>query len=202
MDASVFAAFKDELEKIAAAKKLDVSEFKAEAHLQSDQKDWKEFERDLRSPNFRRAVTTQTDDPKLKRYVKSYGGYLASKDVVTTVPSRTSGKNYTIKRLETGRLACNCKDWQFKHSVKGTDCDHIRAARKSGLLKISSIVRGMGAARILANANDPQRKAQSRWTKDAIKAWDRREKLPEAPHGLFPHHPKGAQRVLHALIES
>lgn len=150
-----FQSFADELTKIAATHAE-----KADAHHSSDVKDWGEFEKNLRSIGFQKAVLEHgmTDD-KLKKYVKNYGGYLKAKEVVGTEPSRTSAKNYKIKQLPSGRLACGCGDWQYKHSVKGTDCDHIKAF-KAGKKKQSSVAMGISGYRQLGKIQDEYKKGQ------------------------------------------
>lgn len=124
---------------------------KVEVHHSDSEKDWKAFEKNLKSKGFQTAARKhKLSDAKLKRYVKNYGGYLTSKEVVGIVPSRTSGKNYKLKKLPDGRIGCGCKDWQFKHSHKGTDCDHILEFNE-GVVKESSLVKsiaqGVSAAR-------------------------------------------------------
>ena len=125
---SLLDSFADEFTKIANRAVMDAL---VKAHIFHDDsaKNWNGFERDLKSKNFQTAMLLHEktkEDPKLKKYVKNFGGYLTSKDVVGKVPSRTKNKQYTIKRLPSGRLACGCKDWQYVHSHKGTNCDHIQ----------------------------------------------------------------------------
>ena len=100
---------------------------KANAHHGSDVKNWKYFEDSLQNKGFQRAILKHDlSDDKLKDYVKNYGAYLTSKKTVATVPSRTSPTKYELRLLPSGRVGCGCKDWQYKHSWKGTDCDHIQ----------------------------------------------------------------------------
>ena len=116
------------------------AELKVEAHHGSPSKDWKTFEKNLKKVPFQKAVVKHPDsDSKLKRYAKNYGGHLVSKEVVKEVPSRTTTKKHAIKKLPSGRLSCSCKDWQYVHSHKGTDCDHIKMLDKSKL-KAASIL--------------------------------------------------------------
>lgn len=155
------------LVKISAA--LTAKE-KIEQHHDAFDKDWGKFEKNLKSKSFRQAaIEHPQSDSKLKRYIKNFGGYVASKDVVGVVPSRTKGKLYRIKELPNGRLGCNCKDWQFHHSVRQSDCDHIKEL-KQGLEKrssMSSIARGMAAAR--AYDKSQRTKEQGKLTNENIR---------------------------------
>ena len=160
---TLLSAFTDECTKIAS-KTMDAL-LKVELFHDDPAKNWNEFERDLKKKNFQTAMLLHPktkEDPKLKKYVKSYGGYLTSKDTVAGVPSRTSNKTYRLKKLPSGRLACGCKDWQYVHSHKGTDCDHIKDFKRSGLAKQSSIplpvFRGMGAMHMTHKALKPTKK--------------------------------------------
>lgn len=115
---------------------------KANKHHGEEDKDWKSFEKNLKAKTFQNAIIGHTkSDDKLKEYAKAYGSYLQSKDIVTKVPSRTSSKKYLIKKLPDGRLACGCKDWQFKHSINGTDCFHIASLGKTKLSNIGEVGR-------------------------------------------------------------
>lgn len=124
-------------EKVAAPSKtkLKVLDFhKAEV------KDWPGFEKDLKNKAFQNAMLKHPETgTKLQKYVKNFGGLLKSKEIIAIAPSRTEeAKEYKVKVLPTGRLACECKDWQYHHSVRKTDCDHIRAVRtmyRAGLIK-------------------------------------------------------------------
>jgi hypothetical protein len=132
-------SFSHELVKIAAKEHKE----KAEAFHTAQVKDWPGFEKDLLSKPFQRAMLGhELTDPKLKKYVKNYGGQLISKSIIAVAPSRTEkGKEYKVKVLPSGRLACECKDWQYHHSVRRSDCDHIKAVKqfyKAGLIKTSS----------------------------------------------------------------
>jgi hypothetical protein len=130
-------SFSIELLKLSAAKPPEVGE--------KAPKDWRQFDKKLKNKGFQSTVTKEVDDPKLKKYVKNYGGMLTSKQVAGTSPSRTSNKTYKIKVLPSGRLACECKDWQYRKSVDGGDCDHIKALKKSGLTKVSNaFLKGVG----------------------------------------------------------
>lgn len=87
---------------------------------------WKEFEKGLKSKDFQVKQLSATDDPKLKKYIKNFGGVLTSKDLKAYVQSSTNPKKYhQVKALSGGRFACTCKDWQYNHSVKNTDCKHV-----------------------------------------------------------------------------
>lgn len=124
---------------------------RADDHFERAVPDWSGFEKNLQRPGFRKAVKTHPyADEKLQRYVDNFGGYVGSQKVIGKVSSRTEpDKSYEIRKLPGGRLGCGCKDWQFKHSHRGTDCDHIEMARKSPLNKtagavLGAILRGMG----------------------------------------------------------
>lgn len=136
---------------------------KVEEFHGSLEKDWKGFEKNLKAKRFQQAAVEHPgSDEKLKKYIKNFGGYLTSKNVVGVVPSRTSSKMYKVKELPNGRLACNCKDWQYKHSVKNSDCDHIKEL-KQGLIKKSSLAligRGVAAYRSFEKAKDIERRGK------------------------------------------
>lgn len=122
------------LQKIAAARMS--AEEKVQAHHQAEKKDWKGFEQSLRSDAFRRAVLKAAEsDPKLKKYVRTFGAYQGSQDVVAEIKSKDSGRRYKIKDLHNGRLGCSCRDWQFIHSVRGGDCKHIKSLKQSRMLR-------------------------------------------------------------------
>ncbi len=122
------------------------AELKAEAHFGVDKKDWKDFEKTLRGSGFQKAILNHPkSDEKLQKYVKNFGAYLRAKDVVTSIPSRSKAtKSYKIKKLPSGRMGCGCRDWQYVHSVNGTDCDHIKAV-KAMKQKLSSSKAMLGA---------------------------------------------------------
>lgn len=123
---SVLQAFTAELIKLSFVS----PEAKAEAHHRSEKKDWKGFEKNLKSRPFRQAVTRHKDaDEKLKSYVKALGEYKDSKETVGQVLSRSSGRKHRVKKLASGRLGCSCKDWTYTHSHAGTDCAHIKAIK-------------------------------------------------------------------------
>jgi hypothetical protein len=113
-------------------KKAAPAYVRAAEHLSAPNKDWKKLEKELKNPNFRTEalkLLKQVDDPKLRRYLKNISSYNDQKDFLGEVESRTKpGHFYKIKQLPN-RLGCGCKDWQYVHSVKRTDCDHIRAYR-------------------------------------------------------------------------
>lgn len=152
----------DELVKISA----DLATRKADAFHKTDEKNWNKFEKDLRSKGFQTAIVKhKKSDAKLKRYAKAYGGFLTSKDVVSGSPSRSSMKNYTIKRLPDGRLGCGCKDWQYKHSHKGTDCYHIKIFKESGLAKVAGLSPSFKAFRLGAKLVNDTQQNDERWEK-------------------------------------
>jgi hypothetical protein len=157
----LISAFCDELEKLGAS----VAQ-KLETHLAAEIKDWKAFEKNLKSPRFAAEVRRSDGaDQKLKDYVTANNEYLRSKNIVMQVPSREAGRVYNVKELPGGRLGCGCKDWQYKCSWKGTDCRHVMAA-KAGMKKTSSaFARGAGAAHLFVKA---QKKAEE--GKDAKRA--------------------------------
>lgn len=153
MKTAMLKAFHNELEKFGSLANPTKAEIRAEAHFGVDKKNWPSFEKDLRSKAFQKAILSHPDsDKKLKRYVKNVGDYKRSKEVVGVAPSRThEKKTYTIKQLPTGRWACGCKDWQYVHSVKTTDCDHITALKaiyqqmgKTKKASIYQVARGAG----------------------------------------------------------
>lgn len=114
-------------------------EVKAERHFETSDPNWNEFVKNLKSKHFQDAVKGHPQaDEKLQAYVENFGGYLRSKDHVATLKSKDSGKNYRIKRVGK-RLGCNCGDWQYKHSVQGGDCKHIKSLRQSKMLKTAAM---------------------------------------------------------------
>lgn len=122
--------FSDELVKIAAISPAQAMELVG-AHHGAEDKNWKAFEKNLRLKGFRNAVVLHPEsDAKLKRYTKTVGDYMGSKEVVGVVPSRTRSKLYKIKELSNGRLGCSCKDWKYSHSHKKTDCEHIKELKQ------------------------------------------------------------------------
>ena len=121
---ALLPSFFDELTKLAALSPTQANELVGAHHKDQD---WKLFEKNLKNKSFRQAVVLHPEsDTKLKRYTKSLGEFMGSKKVLGVVPSRTSNKLHKIKELPGGRLGCDCKDWQYKHSHKKTDCDHIQ----------------------------------------------------------------------------
>ena len=142
---------------------LSKEQAKEQANLHYDTQDWGRFEKNLKAKRFQQAAVEHPEsDQKLKKYIKNFGGYLTSKKVVGVVPSRTSSKMYKVKELPNGRLACNCKDWQYKHSVKASDCDHIKEL-KQGLIKQSSLAligRGVAAHRAFDKSREIKRRGQ------------------------------------------
>lgn len=156
-------SFSQELVKLAAKEHKQ----QAEAFHIAEVKDWPGFEKDLTSKPFQRAMLGHDlTDPKLKKYVKNYGGQLTSKTIIAVAPSRTEqGKEYKVKVLPTGRLACECKDWQYHHSVRRTDCDHIKAVKqfyKAGLVKTGSVLATIGKGMKLQRRVDIAAEARER----------------------------------------
>jgi hypothetical protein len=122
--------------------KLTATE-KVDQHHYGDVKDWSKFEKDMGGKRFRQAVIKHpVSDEKLKAYVKAMGEYKDSK-VVGVVPSRTSSTLYKVKELPGGRLACGCKDWQYKKSHGGGDCAHIKELAHGLKEKISATTMGL-----------------------------------------------------------
>lgn len=124
-------SFSDELTKIAIAPRVGPKQRavnQVEGHHRARKKNWSKFEKSLKSKMFQRAVVEHDlSDEKLKEYSKQYGSYLSTRKSVGSIPSRSSeGKSYKVKELPGGRLACGCKDWQYKHSHQGTDCAHVK----------------------------------------------------------------------------
>lgn len=151
--------FSDELMKLAKAPTVAQ---KVDAHFGADKKDWAGFEKNLNSAKFRSMVKGHPEaDKKLQQYVQNVGAYLQSKKVVGKVPSRTSGAVYEIRKLPGGRLGCGCKDWQYKHSHRGSDCDHIEAARMKKTAALSMpAVRGLSLGINVARLPERARKKQ------------------------------------------
>lgn len=120
-------SFAAELVKLAALSQSQARELVDTHH---ENQDWGAFEKNLRIKSFRQAVLLHPEsDAKLKRYTKALGEYKTSNNVVGVVPSRTSNKLHKIKELSNGRLGCSCRDWQYMHSHRKTDCDHIQEFR-------------------------------------------------------------------------
>lgn len=173
-------SFFDELEKIAAEEGMD----------------WKEFERSLRSPAFRAQALQDTDDPKLKQYIKNVGGVKSSKDLHAYVQSSTNPKkDYQVKQLPGGRYGCTCKDWQYNHSTKKTDCKHVKRYKQylQGKVKESSMDLGM----FRAFGDELQKIAARRGLKEVakhLKAGDlgKAQALAQKP-GVIKSSPQGSQ---------
>ena len=133
---SFLPSFSHELSKIAA--RQDHAEV-AHSILKEEpkQRDWKLFEKKVKSKGFREAVLAHPEaDAKLRRYTKALGSYKDSKEVVGMVPSRSTGKLHTVKKMASGRLGCDCKDWQYIHSHRNSDCSHIKEL-SGGMEKVS-----------------------------------------------------------------
>ena len=145
--------------KITATERVD-------AHHSSDVKDWREFEKNLRSRAFKKAIELHpASDDKLKRYVAANYNFKASKKTVGTVPSDSSEKKHEIRVLPRGSLGCSCKDWQYKKSHGGKDCKHIaayRAAhRQTPPVKVASIIAGAALARQFGKAEKAMEKGKA-----------------------------------------
>lgn len=118
------------------------AERQAQRHFESADPNWKTFEKNLKLKSFQQVVAGHPQaDAKLKTYVENFGGYLLSKNVAAKVTG-DSGKTYTVKELPGGRLGCNCGNWQYRRSVDGGDCKHIRSIvgdgmKKSDMVKLS-----------------------------------------------------------------
>lgn len=128
LDSAPFFAL--ELTKIAYSTKTPLmkAKVKAEKHFDSEDPNWKEFEKNLRLKTFQKVVSEHPKaDEKLKRYIENYGSYLLSKNTTANVTSPDTGHTYTIKELPGGRLGCNCGNWQYRRSVDGGDCKHIES---------------------------------------------------------------------------
>lgn len=133
-------AFTKEMMKLGFGS-LRKSQEKAEKHFSSEKPDWKLFDKNLKSKKFREAISSHPKaDAKLRKYVKNYGGFIASKDEIARVKSATSGKTYRIKDLHDGKLACSCPDWKYRRSVGRGACKHVRSLKKSNLLKESAAI--------------------------------------------------------------
>ena len=145
--------------KLASDEAPSRAEMKAEAHFNVEDKDWKTFEKSLRGKQFQEAILKHPDaDKKLQGYVKNFGAFLRAKDVVAQMPSRSSSGSYKIKKLPWGRLACGCKDWQYVHSIRGTDCDHIKAVK---MMKMKAASPLGAAAGVLMARNIQKGKTES-----------------------------------------
>jgi hypothetical protein len=163
--------------------KITKPETKAEIHFMSEKPDWKAFEKNLRNGKFREAVLkAEQSDPVLKRYVKNFGGYKASKDEVARITSKDSGKTYVVKDLHTGRLGCNCGDWQYKHSAHGGDCKHIKSVKQSKMVKLGGAVplSVLGTGMSIAHRTETNRVKGVR-AKQALKELGYR---PRSPFGI------------------
>jgi hypothetical protein len=131
---------------------------RVETHHSSDVKDWREFEKNLKSRAFKKAVELHpASDDKLKRYVAANYNYRSSKKTVGTVPSTSTEKKYEIRVMPRGGLGCSCKDWQYKKSHGGKHCKHISAYlaanRQSPPVKVASIIAGVTLARSFGKAD-------------------------------------------------
>jgi hypothetical protein len=138
MNRAELISFTDELAGIAGFEKIALlaktpemkAKDKAERHFSTSDPDWGEFVKSLRSKHFQREIASHPmADEKLKKYVKNYGGYVASRDVVGHVPSERTTRKYTLKKVGR-RIGCNCGDWQYVHSHKGGDCKHVEKFKK------------------------------------------------------------------------
>lgn len=105
--------------------------------LKSRKKDWAGFEKNLDSPEFHKAVTSHPkSDSKLKKFVTSIRDYRDGSEVAKV---KGSSGTYSIRKMESGRLGCDCNDWKYKKSLEGGNCKHINH-HLSSFSKQSSIV--------------------------------------------------------------
>jgi hypothetical protein len=135
---AMLSGFALELVKLGfqAMPKREPAAAKVDRHFSSASPDWNAFEKGLRSKPFRElAKKHELADPKLKTYIKNFGGYLASKDELARIKSKDSGATYVIKDLHNGRLGCNCGNWQYRKSVRGGDCKHIKSLKASKMIR-------------------------------------------------------------------
>jgi hypothetical protein len=108
---------------------------KVDAHHSSERKDWDSFQKDMKSKKFRMAV-------------------------VGVVPSRSSSRLYKIKRIGADRLACGCKDWHYKKSHEGGDCEHIKELAQGLKEKTSSVIGGLARGVAVARTAEKVKKQQ------------------------------------------
>jgi hypothetical protein len=148
------------------------AEVKAESHFSAEKPNWDGFVKNLKSTNFRKAILgAEQADPKLKKYVKNFGGYVSSKDELARIKSKDSGKTYIVKDLHSGRWGCNCGDWQYIHSVKGGDCKHIKSVKKSKLVKAASLTTAaQGFAAVTRAVRQREKGLQAKQTVKAFNA--------------------------------
>lgn len=45
------------------------------------------------------------------------------------VPSESTGRVYTVRRLADGTWDCDCPDWLYRKGPVGEDCKHILGER-------------------------------------------------------------------------
>lgn len=145
-----YAAFTDELEKIAGFRDLwqgflDLFRSKDQKlnkriEYQFDPKagpdKWNKFLKNVKNPDYAKKVMDHPmADEKLKLHTESMHS-LAKGDVVNKIKSsRLPGRTYEIRKISGGNLGCMCPDWRFKGSVNpGYECKHIQA-HKQGKLK-------------------------------------------------------------------
>lgn len=146
MNATTARAFREELVKLAISPQTkwtpELRAVNQVDQIRAGRPNWTSFEKDMKRSSTFRASVIKNDkaDEKLRRYTEAMGEYLSSKKILARVPSRTTRREYAVKELPSGRLGCGCKDWQYKHSHNGTDCQHIREV--SELRKTGSAVRG------------------------------------------------------------
>lgn len=162
-----------EMPKITATERVD-------AHHSSDVKDWREFEKNLRSRAFKKAIEIHpASDDKLKRYVAANYNYRASKKTVGEIPSSKPNTKYEIRVLPRGGLGCSCKDWQYKKSHGGKHCKHIAAYiaanRQTPPIKVASIIAGVTLARQYSKAEKALEKGKK--MEDNVKRLHRGEPL-------------------------
>ena len=110
-------------------KKAAPATLRAAEHLTAPNKDWKKIDKEMKNPSFRMealSLVKRVEDPKLRRYIRNVAAYNSEKSILGEVESRSKpGSFHKVKQLPN-RLGCSCKDWQYIHSTKRSDCHHIR----------------------------------------------------------------------------
>lgn len=191
MNGTTLKAFSSELQKLAAEARITPqASAKAAAHFEAQDKDWKRFEKYLKSPAFRSAIAkAEQADPKLRKYVKTFGAYQGSKDELARIKSKDTGNTYIIKDLHNGRWGCNCKDWQFSRSINGGDCKHIKSVKASKMVKQSAAASvgqmlGMGATLTTKANNRYKSGAEVSKTVKEISPWANKPLISKRDFGL------------------
>lgn len=144
-----YAAFADELEKIAGLRDLwqrflDLfrgRESKAKRRSEyffspkAGKEKWTKFIRDVRDPAYLKRIKRHPGaDETLKLHASSMHDLSRGRTVGKIKSSRLTGRTYEVKKLPGDKLGCTCGDWRFKGSVNpGYECKHIRAFRQGKL---------------------------------------------------------------------